>query len=140
MRFTQAADRLMSPEIPVRALTVESRPLSDSGSLGEIYRRPEGWLASWQQQSSESLSGKQIVRSTLAFGFKVTCLFSPYFEMKLTFIKYSVHIKSICGTGLKISAATHIYTQLLDSLVLNHTGISATNLICRKKNKHSVCT
>lgn len=57
--------------------------------------------------------------------------------MKLTFIEYSVHIKSIGGTGLIVSAATHIYTQLLDPLVLNHTGVSATNLICRKKNTQS---
>lgn len=105
--------------------------LGEFGRDLQEARRAACFLAAtilWVTKRETSLS-----KLTLSSWLKVTCYLSPYFKSKLTFIKYSVHIKSIGGTGLIVSAATHIYTQLLDSLVLNHTGVSATNLICRIK-------
>lgn len=55
-------------------------------------------------------------------------------KKKLTFSKHPVHVKPVCGTGLIVSTATDVYTELLHAFVLDHTDVSATNLICRERN------
>ncbi len=140
MRFIQASDRLVRSRYLSGPWHWSRGPWVTRGVWERFTGGQKGGLLLGSDNLVSHYVGNKIVQSTLASCSKVLCYFSPYFETKLTFIKYSVHVKSICGTGLKISAATHIYTQLLDSLVLNHTCVSATNLICRKKNKHRVCT